>query len=250
MKSFFERHPNGVKKYLYASAAVVAIIFALFFYASKSNGDQFFVSFLVALVVSIGVAVMAAAAGIILVLILSIVENASEKTVRGIKENEKTSAIPPVAGPSANHSLSIPSAPPAKPKLVKEDFVVVGVPYYKENIMKLACANPDWKKHTKTLLAENKDQVFRYSFINKPVKLIPEPSNEHDSNAILVQIAGEKVGYISREENIHVKDILDNRSVKYVSSFISGGDCKLIFENGSMEKVTKEIGINIRIAYS
>lgn len=148
------------------------------------------------------------------------------------------------------YSPAVSTGTQKKAELIKEDFVVAGVSYYKENIMKLACSNPDWRKHAKTLLAENKHTVYRYNFIYKPVKLILEPSNEHDPNAILVQIAGEKVGYISCEENIHVRDILENRSVKYISAFVFGGDYKVISDAGLMDKGTQEVGINIRIAYS
>lgn len=187
-------------------------------------------------------------------------ENIQYNIEHGLKsyQSEDTDEVPSVPideSQQSEHSPAVQPSPalaetPERTKLIKEDFSVAGVSYCKENIMKLACVNSDWRKHTKTLLAENKHTVYRYNFINKPVKLLPEPSNEHDPNAILVQIAGEKVGYISREENVHVADILGKRSVKYISAFITGGDYKVISDASSMEKGTQDIAINIRIAYS
>lgn len=195
---------------------------------------------------SVAAGLLTAAIGmIILFLVFRKGTDNIEKTEQELQTSEESGEGVP-SGPSPTDSFEAPE----KAKLIKEDFAVVGASYYKENIMKLACANPDWKKHTKTLLSEGKSKVYRYNFVYKPVKLIPEPSNEHDANAVLVQIAGEKVGYVSREENIHVKDILENRSVKYISAFVGGGDYKLLFTDGSLEKQYDEISINIRIAYS
>lgn len=135
--------------------------------------------------------------------------------------------------------------------LKKENFYLSGVSYYTGNIGKLACSNPDWKLKSKEIVAEGKTmkKIFRYNYINKPVKLIPEPDNKNDKNAVLVMIAGEEVGYISRDENVHVLDILKNHEIKYISSFISGGQYKVVSENGDAVKLEDNIFINVRIGY-
>ncbi len=135
--------------------------------------------------------------------------------------------------------------------LVKDDYHVAGVSYYTDNIKKLACCNPDWKCTCTQLQSKGltDKKVFRYNFINKPVKLTPE-KNPHDKNAVVVLIAGEKVGYISREENIGVRKILDKNDVKYISAFIHGGQYKVVRSNGEMFKDEDEISITVRIAYS
>ena len=132
-----------------------------------------------------------------------------------------------------------------------ESFRAVGVNYYADNIKNLATSNPAWKSTAKQLLNDGKvnKKVFRYNFLNKPVKLIPEPENSHDENAILVQIAGEKVGYISRDENIHVKELLDRHEIKYISSFISGGEYKYANENGDLVHDELGITIDVKIGY-
>lgn len=140
--------------------------------------------------------------------------------------------------------------PPTR-TLKTEEFTAVGINYYEENIKKLAVCNEDWKSRTATIVKNGKawQKIFRYNFINKPVKLVPEPKNKADKNAVQVIIAGELVGYISREENVHVKDILSKHEVKYISAFISGGEYKVVSENGDMFKDSYSIKVNVKIGY-
>lgn len=135
--------------------------------------------------------------------------------------------------------------------LKKEDFEVAGTYYYMDNINKLATCNPDWKSTCKTL--ENKGlarkKIYRYTYVNKPVKLIEEPKNPNDKNAVKVIIAGEHVGYISREDNKHVKEILKKGEIKYISAFFSGGQYKIVTSDHKIEKDEDVLWIRIRIAY-
>ena len=137
-------------------------------------------------------------------------------------------------------------------QLVKEDFYVAGSNYYSANIKKLACANEEWKKSGKKLAAEGRvmEKIFRYTYINKPVKLIPEAKNPHDKNAVAVYIAGELVGYIPAEDALHVRQVLSSKKIKYISSFIGGGDYKVVSEDGTVEKMDGNVRINVRIAYA
>ncbi len=136
-------------------------------------------------------------------------------------------------------------------ELQTETFNVVGVTYYLDNIHKLACGNPDWKCTAAQIISKGKtdERIFRYNFIHKPVKLIPEPDNKHDKNAVAVHIAGELVGYISREENQHVLDILRNHEIKYISGFVGGGEYKIIRENKEIHRFEDDISIRIKIGH-
>lgn len=136
-------------------------------------------------------------------------------------------------------------------KLKKEEFIVVGTQYCLDNINKLACANPDWKHNSETIIADGKagEKIFRYNYIYKPVKLIPEPENPHDKNAVYVMIAGEKVGYISRGDNVHVLDILKSHDVKYITASIRGGAYKVVSLDKTTVKLEDSLHINVRIGY-
>lgn len=132
----------------------------------------------------------------------------------------------------------------------KEVYPVRGAHYFTENIMKLAVRNEEWQATKETLKSKCglPARVFRYNFINKPVKLVPDPKNKHDKNAVMVIIAGEQVGYIPAESAVHVKDIIENHSVKYISSFISGGDYKVVAENDTT-KLHDDVSIKVSIGY-
>ena len=145
-----------------------------------------------------------------------------------------------------------PPAEPEKRTLVKEDFTVVGAVYHKEEIALLKQANPDWKKSGKTLVSEGKvmQKIYHYSYVNKPVKIIPDDGSVYEKGALMVYIAGEHVGYIPDDMKDHVASILANRSIKYISAFIGGGEYKVVSNNGDAVKWDEHIRISVRIAYS
>lgn len=132
---------------------------------------------------------------------------------------------------------------------VNETFQVVGVNYYLKNIKKLAWENKKYCARTAELIKQKKcaEKIFQCYYTNHPVDLIPEPTNTHDKNAIMVQINGQKVGYISKEDCPKVKQILSSRRAKSISSFISGGVYKVVSESGDVQTLEKDISIKIFI---
>lgn len=132
-----------------------------------------------------------------------------------------------------------------------EDFLLAGTSYYADNIGKLACCNPAWKYTAAKAATEGliDRPIYRYNYINKPVKLIPEPKNPNDKNAVAVFIAGELVGYLKKDDNRHVLDILKMHSIEYVSGFIGGGDYKIISADGNIAKDSAHFSIRITIGY-
>lgn len=139
------------------------------------------------------------------------------------------------------------AALPDKRTLTEEDFRAVGVSYYESNIRKLACQNPDWSKTAAQLLKAGKGgkRIFKDNYVNRPVKLVEEPDNPHDPNAVAVMVAGELVGYISREDNARVREILNSREIVNLSAFIGGGDYKIIQEDG--ENIRDSYGFSVKI---
>ena len=135
-------------------------------------------------------------------------------------------------------------------QLTEETFHAVGESYYENNIRKLAYPNPKWARPAATVVEEGDagKRIFKYYYGNKPVELKPE-NNPHDKNAVAVYIAGELVGYISREENLHVRDILKHREVVSISGFIGGGDYKVVSE--TFDTISGELGfsVTVRIKY-
>ena len=125
------------------------------------------------------------------------------------------------------------------------EFEAAGSYYYLDNIGKLACKNPEYgKKASKTY----NGRIYRYNYINKPVKLIPDPQNKHDKNAVMVIIAGELVGYVPSGMCKQVKNILKGE-VKYISSFIGGGQYKQIESGQIILRGEYGIKVNVKIGY-
>lgn len=141
------------------------------------------------------------------------------------------------------------SSSPNESGLKKEDFRIAGVQHYGNNISKLMKMNPNWEKSAEELIAGNQIKVYEHTYIQSPVKLVPEPSNPHDKNAIMVQIAGQKVGYFYRTDTDLVRSIL-NRNVKYISAHIKGGHYKVISTAGEETIVDEQLSITVRIAYT
>lgn len=136
--------------------------------------------------------------------------------------------------------------------LIKEDFIVHGTHYHPSEIKRLQNANPDWRKSKNTLLSEGKamQRIYHYNFINKPVKIAVDNGDIYKKGALMVIIAGEHVGYIPDEDTTHVQSILKKKNVIYITSMISGGEYKVISENGEVVKVDSNVRISLRIAYS
>lgn len=136
--------------------------------------------------------------------------------------------------------------------LFVDTFHLAGVSYYDSNIKKLANLNPQWNLTTAQLLANGKAdrKVYRYNFTNAPVQLVPEPKNPHDKNAVAVHIAGQLVGYISREQSVYVQQLLNSGRIKYISGFIGGGDYKYITPDGKAIPDSIPYSVNIRIGHT
>jgi len=73
----------------------------------------------------------------------------------------------------------------------KYNFEVAGFFAYEKDARDLYELNPQYKNPT------NKDKkYYKYKYFEEPCELIPEPSNEHDKNAVAVYCKGIKVGHI------------------------------------------------------
>ena len=133
---------------------------------------------------------------------------------------------------------------------IKEDYRLRGVDYYLQNIYKLKTSNPLYRSKKKILESGKAgEKVFQYTFVNKPVYLIPEPKNPYDKNAIAVQVAGEMVGHIPAESAKHVGNILKNNRIIYVSAWIHGGTYKVVSLNGDAVIMDGDIKVDVRICY-
>lgn len=141
---------------------------------------------------------------------------------------------------------------PTDHTLHKEDFTVVGMHYHPQSFARLQVANPEWRTARKKILESGQagKAIFHYDYINKPVTLQVDLSNEHGVDRVMVLIAGEHVGYLSEDNDAHAREILEYGSIKYITARITGGEFKRIFADGTEQKDAAPLRVNIRIAYS
>lgn len=155
--------------------------------------------------------------------------------------NELTNKV----DPSLRHSSTYDSANVSARVFIKETFQVVGTDYYINNMNKLRIINPEYRKRQLPVMR----RIYKYTYVDRPVKLIFEPQNPHDNNAIKVFVAGEHVGYISRNDNIHVGEILRYHEIKYLYASFKGGAYKVMTEANEIVKAETQPRIDLYIGY-
>lgn len=225
MKKFTKKLTGKASTVIWIIAAVCGILSFIYY---LSTGEEIIVSLISAILVSL-----------LSMLAISVIAGAVFGAVEAIFFPKKSNAPEKSSAKSSEYSVQ------------EETFEAVGVHYYLENVGKLATRNPDWRKNGKALVAAGfaGRRVYRYTYVNKPVKLIQENDNPHDRNAVMVQIAGEKVGYIDADEALHVRDILNHHIVYFISGFVGGGDYKEVREDGTFERYEAAPFVRVKIRY-
>lgn len=114
------------------------------------------------------------------------------------------------------------------------DFSVRGTQYYQDSFTKLQLANPLWNSTLELIMECHKtmDKIPEFYYTNHPVKLVAEPKNEHDPNAIKVLINGKMIGYVPAELCLQVKEIMHNNPNYGLSAWIHGGKYKIVSSDG------------------
>ena len=132
------------------------------------------------------------------------------------------------------------------------NFIVAGTNHYTKAIEDVAVETFTWDLTAAEKREEysDGDRLFKYESDLGEAKLIPEPENEYDPNAIRVEIKGQKVGYIKKGSTSEVKNLM--KEEPYVRAELFGGpyidfeedeDGKLRMEKGSYDyKITLHIG--------
>lgn len=131
-------------------------------------------------------------------------------------------------------------------QITLKTFRVAGVSYHTKDVMKLSRLAPEWKMTDKEIAEKYPGQkIYKYAFINSPVRLVPEPKNKTDKNAVMVMIKNCLVGYVPKEQALEVKKLLI-QNIK-ISAEIVGGEYKIVSLNGDAVTITDHVSIKITI---
>ena len=98
-------------------------------------------------------------------------------------------------------------------------------------------------------LKTHRRSLYKYKRLECPAELIKEPDNPHDKNALAVVVDGAKVGYISRDDNLTIAQLLKKHVVESIMVTISGGPYKYVDEDGEVAKVNDDFRLSVNIRY-
>ena len=122
------------------------------------------------------------------------------------------------------------AAAPVKKASKIERVHVRGVEHYAENVVAVATENEDYSLTKRELIEDHLDErVYQYDFFVKGA-LVPEPDNEDDPNAIMVQADGLCIGYVPKGSTAHVRKLMESNRIKSMDLSIGGGKYKEVSE--------------------
>jgi len=130
-------------------------------------------------------------------------------------------------------------------KSEKYRFTVAGLSYRMDALYSVARRHKDFGLSDADFIAKhgNGRTVYEYDLKRgAKIELIPEPTNQHDSNAIAVYVDGAHVGYVPASETADVRQLL---AAPYsVRGWIAGGARKSV-QSGRV--VTEATGVNMYV---
>lgn len=131
---------------------------------------------------------------------------------------------------------TIPTAP-TRPKYKNIYYKVAGVSFREKEIKTLLKENPDFSYTKKELIdaCKTDESVYKYYYKPKKVTILPEPTNEHDSNALKVIVDEVHVGYIPKDNCTSIQNLIDNNKIVSMTATIGSGDYKYIESDHSVD---------------
>lgn len=127
-------------------------------------------------------------------------------------------------------ALAPDPAPADIPAFTWEHARVAGVTYHEDEILALSSAAWYFDDMEKGDL-EDGEKFYELSFKEGPVSLVPEPSNPHDKNAIMVLIDGHHVGYIKSGSCAHYLNLIRAGRILDIKADIRGGRWIALFDD-------------------
>lgn len=146
--------------------------------------------------------------------------------------------IPPTTTYSATHKPIMDAGQKASATFAERTYRVAGTSFRVESIMNLAEENLAYDYSKKELIDDCmvNERVWQYDFDPTDVKLVPEPGNPEDPNAIKVIVDGEHIGYIKAGSCAHIQKLLKGNRILSISCEITGGPYKYISEDYDEDK--------------
>lgn len=112
------------------------------------------------------------------------------------------------------------------PEYMKYDdheFFVAGSNYNQDVLSELlTMENEEYKLPKSKFLEEVFERCYQYDIEYVPVQLVDEPQNEYDPNALAVFVYGDRIGYVSKQDQASVRTL----DIDHAEAEIYGGKYK------------------------
>ena len=104
--------------------------------------------------------------------------------------------------------------------------------HYQDNILALASDNDDYNMSKREMIDAEmiEERVWKYHFLACKAKVVPEPDNPYDKNAIKVIVNGLLVGYIKQGSCAHLHKVIRENRIMGIDCTIGGGPYKEVYE--------------------
>ena len=126
---------------------------------------------------------------------------------------------------------------------------VAGSYYYSESISRLMKPNSYYKLPDGKLQELGKERIYEYLPLHENASLIPEPTNAHDKNAVMVMVNHSLIGYIPAEDAPFVCKLITTNSLLSAKVDILGGNVKNIFPNGDVIIEENNFYVDLKYTY-
>lgn len=142
----------------------------------------------------------------------------------------------PTPTPEPVQPATVSPTSSAEKKAMKVERVHVrGIEHYTDNVKAVAWENPDYDLAKREMIEQCPDEkVWQYSF-NVKGDLAPEPDNEYDPNAIMVQANGLCIGHVPKGSTAHIRKLMESGRIKSMNLSIGGGKYKEVYETDDGE---------------
>ena len=138
-----------------------------------------------------------------------------------------------IDSPAEEPENEITPKPTEPVERVKSTFRVAGISFRRDAIEDMLEEDDDYCE-SKSYLRENYDdgdRIWQYlPECRDDVALVDEPENEHDPNAIRVEVGGVHIGYVKKGSTSRVRNLLKKDDVR-VKIDIGGGPYKELYED-------------------
>lgn len=106
------------------------------------------------------------------------------------------------------------------------ELSVAGTYYRKDDIASILNKNRLYNAGNDIFIDKAKEnkRIYKYNRRETNAVLVPEPTNEHDHNAIKVVIDNVHVGYIPADQCLEIKKVMNK--ISNITAVIYGGDYK------------------------